>query len=157
MECRAPKELVEFILQEAAKDGYEVVDIATKGGGTFHVEVVLDKNGKITIGECGEFNRKVTSWIDEQQMFMKGYVIDVCSPGLDREIKSESEFAWARGKKISVTKQEPGAGRRNEDIAGRLISGGYDEDLVLEDEKGETITVSKGNIKKVKLCVTLLK
>ena len=155
MECRAPKELVEFILQEAEKQGYEVVDIATKGGGTFHVEVVLDKGGKITIGECGGFNRKVTAWIDEQQVFLKGYVIDVSSPGLDREIKSEREFAWARGKKVSVTRQEPGAGRRNENIAGRLVSGGYDGDLVLEDEKGETVTIGKGSIKKVKLYVTL--
>ena len=155
MECRAPKELVDFILLEAEKEGYEVVDIATKGGGTFHVEVVLDKGGKITIGECGEFNRKVTAWIDEQQLFFKGHVIDVSSPGLDREIKSEREFAWARGKKVSVTRQEPGAGRRNENIAGRLISGGYDDDMVLEDEKGETVTIGKGSIKKVKLYVTL--
>lgn len=153
MESRVPKEVVEFIKAEAEKHKYQVVDITTKGGGTFHLEVTLDKEGGITLNECGDFNRKLMEWLDANQMFLRGYVVDVCSPGLDRELKSDTEYAWAEGKRVKVSLREPVDGKG--EIVGKLVKAG--DDLVIEDEKGRSVTIKKKNLIRARLHVALRK
>lgn len=153
-ECRAPKELLEFIRAEAGKDGYRIVNMSTKGGASSHVEVILDKDeGGISLNECGAFNRKLMEWIDANNMFPRGYVVDVCSPGLDRELRSQTEFEWAVGKKVAVVvRSEDG---RNEEITGKLTRSADQDDLVIEDEKGNTVAVKRKNVVRARLCVAL--
>lgn len=151
-EYRAPKELAEFILEQAAKEGYCIVHLTTKGGTSSHVEVILDKEGGISLNECGAFNKKIMEWIDGNNMFIRGYVVDVCSPGLDRELRSDTEFEWAVGKKVTVIMHAPEGG--NKEIVGKLASG-TPEEVVIEDENGNIVTVKRKNVIKARLCVVL--
>ncbi|MDD3089384.1 MAG: hypothetical protein PHT95_05515 [Candidatus Omnitrophica bacterium] len=151
-ELNVPKELTDHIREEAAKNGYCVVNVAHKGGGPFHVEIAIDKDGGITLDECGAFNRKLTSWVDENQLFLKGYVVDVCSPGLDRELKSRSEFEWARGKRVILVVREPVGGRG--ELTGTLVSGGATEPVVVRDDEDRVFSVEMCNVLKARLKVT---
>jgi ribosome maturation factor RimP len=143
-----PEELVKFIREEAERSNYELVDISAKGGRESFLEVVIDKEGGVTLDECSSFNRKIMSWIDEQNVFDRGYTLDVCSPGLDRELKSDNDFSWAIGKQVEVKVHEP-LDKKNL-IVGKLLKGNTEEGVTIEAD-GNTFCVKKDNIVKVRL------
>lgn len=148
-EFKGPKEVQEFIRQEAVKSGYQLVNIAAKGGNTFHIEVALDKEGGITLEECAAFNRRVIEWIDTQKMFLRGYVIDVSSPGLDRELRSDDEFFWAAGKRVMIITREPVGGTA--EFTGKMVSVSENGEVVLEEDKGTSVVINRKNITRARL------
>ncbi len=150
---RIPEKLEEFIREEAKKRGYQLVDLSTRGGRTFFMEVVLDKEGGITLDECSEFNRHVASWIDEEGIFEYEYTLDVCSPGLDRELKSEGDYSWAVGKDIEVRTHEP-VNEANLTV-GKLLEVKGREGILMERPDGQTVFVEKKNIAKAKRWVSI--
>lgn len=148
-----PEELSEYIRKEAENSGYEIVDLATRGGKGFFLEIVLDKEGGITLDECTAFNRKVTSWMDGQKMFEGGYTLDVCSPGLDRPLKSDSDFMWALNKQIQVKTHEPVNGKSA--VIGKLIKTDGDKDITIQDEDGSEVRIERSNVARAKLWVSV--
>jgi ribosome maturation factor RimP len=148
-----PEELAEYIRKEAEKSGYEIVDLATRGGRGFFLEIILDKEGGITLDECTAFNRKITSWMDEQKMFESGYTLDVCSPGLDRPLKSDSDFVWALDKQVQVKTHEPVNGKSA--VIGKLIKADAGKDITIEDEDGSEVRIERSNVAKAKLWVAV--
>ncbi|MBU0682904.1 MAG: hypothetical protein KJ864_01255 [Candidatus Omnitrophica bacterium] len=145
---KTPEKLLEFILQKALKEGYDVVDIEIKGSRNFFMEIVLDKKNGITIEECGNFNKKIISWADKNNIFSRSYTIDVCSPGIDRELKSDSAFLWGRGKRVEIRLREPVDGKNV--IEGTLVKKNDDGDIIVEIG-GNEICIREENVNKTKL------
>ncbi|MFH1310656.1 MAG: hypothetical protein ABIH85_08285 [Candidatus Omnitrophota bacterium] len=145
---KTPEILLEFILQKALKEGYDVVDIEVKGSRNFFMEIVLDKKNGITIEECGNFNKKIISWADKNNIFSRSYTIDVCSPGIDRELKSDSAFLWGRGKRVEIRLREPVDGKNV--IEGTLVKKNDDGDIIVEIG-GNEICIREENVNKTKL------
>jgi ribosome maturation factor RimP len=150
---RIPEELAGFIREEAEKAGYQLVEITTRSGNAFFVEIVIDKKGGITLDECSDFNRKIMSWMDENKMFEGGYTLDVCSPGLDRELRTEGDFWWALGKQVRVTTHEPV--EKMSSIIGKLVKANEKEGITVEQDNGSTVHVDKNNVAKAKLWVSI--
>jgi len=140
--------LTDFIEVEAEARGWQVVDIAMRKGNTVRIEVTLDKEGGITLDECGDLNRGLAAWIDSEGIFPGGYSIDVNSPGLDRQIRTEKEFKWARGRKVEVNTREPLEGKTS--VIGKLLDENETE-IEIEEENGNTLNISRDIITKVKL------
>lgn len=151
--ARIPKELDDYIRDEAETSGYQLVDVTTRGGRSFSMEVVVDKEGGIMLDECAELNRKLTAWIDEKDLFPEGYTIDVSSPGLDRVLKSDSEFLWALGKKVIVNTYEPVDERKK--IVGRLVESNTGGALTVEEEGGNKVSIARDNVAKAQLEVDI--
>ncbi|MDD4956504.1 MAG: hypothetical protein PHH49_01305 [Candidatus Omnitrophica bacterium] len=146
---KVPREVAEFLVEQCGSMGYELVDIRTKPGRTTHFEIVIDKKGGISASECGELNKIVGRWFEKEGMYANGYVVDVSSPGLDRELDTERSFEWAREREVEVRLHEPMDGKNM--LTGKLISGNKETGLVLEDGTEGKITVDKKNLAKVKL------
>jgi len=146
---KIPERVLGFIRGEAEKSGYELVDIVAKGSRALFVEIVLDARGGITLGECVEFNKKVTKWLERENEGVEKFVLDVCSPGLDRELKSESSFLWGKGKQVEVRVREAAGGKNI--MFGKLIERTAHGDILLEDVEGQEISVDGGNVIKTKL------
>jgi len=151
MSARVPGELLEFINKEIEKADYQLVDVIARGVSSF--EIVLDKLGGISLDECSAFNRAISAWIVQNNMFSTGCAIDVCSPGLDRALKSDNDFLWATGKLVTIKTHEPVGEKR--EISGKLIKLEETDDVVIEDENGSEISVSRKNIAKAKLKVCI--
>ena len=143
------EELIEFIGGEAGRLGYTMVDISSRKGRGLFLDVVIDKEGGITLDECGDFNRKIVAWIDRQEIFGQGYTLDVSSPGLDRELRSDTEFLWAVGKQIKVKTQESIDGRT--EITGKLLEVDSAESIIVGEAEGTTICIARDNIAKARL------
>ncbi|NQT32884.1 MAG: hypothetical protein HQ594_04350 [Candidatus Omnitrophica bacterium] len=150
MGANIPEELMSFISDQAGRDGYRIVNVSGKSGRSFYLEIVLDKkDAAITLDECTDFNRKVSFWIEEGNAGSQDYAVDVCSPGLDRELKSDSEFKWAEGKLVEVKLHEPV--ETGNVVVGKLLGREENGDIDIETEDTKTIAVESSNAAKVKL------
>ena len=140
---------MEFIRLEAERSGYRLVDIVVKGSRAFFVEIVIDAEDGITLRECVDFNKKVMKWIDTENDGAEKFVLDVCSPGLDRELKSESSFLWGKGKQVEMRIREAVDGKNI--IFGKLIERTVRGDILLENAEGKEFSVDAENVIKTKL------
>jgi ribosome maturation factor RimP len=86
-------------------------------------------------------------------MLKNGYTLDVCSPGLDRELRNNEEFSWAVGKEVKVTLHSPVEGKSA--ITGKLEKVNGEGNIVIEEDEGVRITLERKNIAKAKLWVKI--
>ncbi len=150
------EKLKEFIFKKAEGSGFEVLELIARGGRVLNIEIIMDKKGGITLDECGAFNRELASWIDANSVLEgEEYSIDVCSPGLDRELKTDRDFAWANGRSIIINIFKPIAKFGNM-VSGKLL-GVSNGEIEVETESGENIRIARENITKVRLKVILNK
>ena len=146
---KIPEKLLEFVREESKKAGYELVDVIAKGSRTFFIEIVLDKKGGITLRECIDFNKKIASWVNLEDVFTSKVTLDVSSPGLDRELKSESSFLWGKDKFVELRAREAAGGKHI--ISGKLIERNSSGDILLEMPDGKEFCVDCKDVIKVKL------
>ena len=141
--------LTEFIREETGRMGYELVNISVRGSRGFFLEVVIDKEGGVTLDECGDFNKSLAVKIDDDDMFPGGYTMDVCSPGLDRVLKSEMELQWATGRQVEVRVREPlDTGSA---VIGKLVKVDNKEGVTIETADGKMVPIDRDNVAKIKL------
>jgi ribosome maturation factor RimP len=152
MGATIPEKLRGFIKDEAKRAGYQILDMSLKGGSGSSLEIIMDRQGGITLGECSDFNKKVSLWIEKSDISGVLYTVDVASPGLDRVLKSEADLEWAKGKQITATTYEPVNGKRH--FEGKL-SKVMDDEVILEQVSGDTMCLKKKNIAKAQLKIEI--
>lgn len=104
-------DLAEPILGEL---GFELVDVEyLSKHGRWVLRVYIDKNGGVTIDDCAMVSGELGDLIDIKDIIEHEYVLEVSSPGLNRPLRKDSDFARAVGKKIKVKMSVPQKGRRN--------------------------------------------
>jgi len=146
-----PEELVSYIRAKAEKSGYRMVSLSSVGKGMSLIEIVLDKENGITLDECARFNRGIVSWIDENGVLPGNYRLDVCSPGLDRELKDDEDFQWASDKKVCVMTREPIDGKT--EILGVLSGFSDNGEIAVREDGGNVVRIERGKITRAKLHV----
>jgi ribosome maturation factor RimP len=104
-------DLVEAVLDEM---GFELVDVEYLAKQSRWVlGLYIDKPGGVTIDDCAQVSREISYLIDVKDVIDHEYVLEVSSPGLNRPLKKERDFRWARGKRVKVKMLAPLEGRRN--------------------------------------------
>lgn len=96
----------------------------------WYLRVFIDKEGGIEIDDCQELSRKLEEVLDAGDLIPTSYILEVSSPGLDRELKKPKDFQREQGKMIDVSLFAPLDGEKI--ITGELRA--YD---------GENITVGE--------------
>ena len=69
----------------------------------WYLRVFIDKEGGIDIDDCSELSGKLEDILDERDLIPTSYMLEVSSPGLDRELKKERDFQREMGKSIDVS------------------------------------------------------
>ena len=77
------------------------------------VRLLVDRPGGVTVEECGELSRQVSSVLDVEDPIPHQYRLEVSSPGLDRPLCKREHFARFIGTAINLHTREPVNGRRN--------------------------------------------
>ncbi len=118
-----------------------------KEGSRWMLRYFIDKEGGIEISDCEQFSRAVEVVLDKEDPIASSYVLEVSSPGIERELKKPWHFEHYMGEKVTVKLIRPLEGKRL--FVGTLEQ--YDSgDVVVKDESGSTTLESK-NISSVKL------
>ncbi len=137
--------LIQPLLEER---GFELVDVEyVKEGSDYYLRVYIDKEGGITIDDCVDVSRAFNEILDREDYISDAYIFEVSSPGLDRPLKKEKDFARSIGERVLVkTYQKIDKAK---EFYGILKA--YDDSTVtIEGEKGEMV-IERKNISIVRL------
>ncbi|MDO8757447.1 MAG: ribosome maturation factor RimP [Elusimicrobiota bacterium] len=107
------KEIEALVTPLIEQEGGELVDLQwRKEGPQWVLRLFLDKPAGITLDDCAYFSDRVGATLDEGDKITKSYVLEVSSPGLDRVIKKEKDFARFAGKPVKLRLKLPENGQR---------------------------------------------
>lgn len=87
----------------AEKNGLSVWDVEfKKEGSDYYLRVYVDKEGGVAIDDCESVSRELSDRLDELDPISQAYMLEVCSAGLDRQLKRESDFLAFLGSTVDV-------------------------------------------------------
>ncbi len=113
----------------------ELVDVEfVKEGAHWYLRVFLDKDGGIDVEDCSSVSEQLSQLLDEQDPIPQAYMLEVSSPGLDRPLKKQADFAKYAGRLVRVKTYAPVDGKK--ELVGEL-KGLEGEDVVLTVEGRE--------------------
>lgn len=133
----SPAEVVRDLLEPVIIQlGLQLEDVSwLPGKGRAILRVTVDRPGGITIDECGQASEALSALLDRREELLPGpYALEVSSPGAERTLATEEDFATALGRRVRLTLQE---GESVTVVEGRLVALGPEElDLEVRRTKG---------------------
>ena len=106
--------------------GFDVEDVEVRAAGKRQlVQVVVDRDGGLTLDDVADATRLVSAALDEADPFNGAYVLEVTSPGVDRPLTKPRHWQRNVGRLVKVKKTDGSTieGRVTEaDDAGVTIS-----------------------------------
>ena len=126
-------EKVEALARPVIEDeGCELWSVEyVREAGSWYLRVFIDKEGGIEIDDCQELSGRLEEILDARDLIRTSYILEVSSPGLDRELKKPKDFQREQGKLVDVSLFAPLDGEKV--ITGQLKS--YDGENVTVDER----------------------
>lgn len=121
-----------------------------KEGADRFLRVYIDKPEGIDINDCENVSRAINGPLDELDPIEETYCLEVCSPGIERELIRDEHFMQFIGADIMVKMLRPidGIGREFKGV----LKDYSDGKVTIEDYSGENeITISKKDAAWIKL------
>ena len=133
----------------AAQLGMSVWDVRfEKEGANWYLRIFIDKDGGVSIDDCVDMSHAIDKPLDDADPIEQSYCLEVCSPGVERELKRDAHFEKYIGSPVMVKLIRPINSQR--EFKGTLKS--YDNgnfELRLEDGTG--LMINKKETSYVKL------
>lgn len=149
-------DMAEVFLQPIlAEKNLELVDIEyVKEGSNWFLRVYIDKEGGVDITECGEVSEQLSEKLDEADPIKEAYFLEVSSPGVERPLKTKSDFEKNLNKNVFIKLYEPMDGEKS--FEGILQS--FTNDVITIEIKVKTrkkqVDIPFTSIAKARLAVT---
>lgn len=132
--------------------GYELVSVELSNRGKM-LRIFIDKPAGpqggaaagVTVDDCARVSNQLTRVLEVEGIDYDR--LEVSSPGLDRPLKKEADFARFAGEQARLTLRVPVAGRRNFTGVMRAVADGK---LQLETDGG-VVSLDLANIDKARL------
>lgn len=142
-------EKVYSLIEETVKnEGVTLWDVRfLKEGANWYLRVFIDKPEGISIDDCTAISHAIDPIIDEADPIDKSYFLEVCSPGIERELTRPWHYEAVLGEKIKVKLYKALDGKK--EFTGLLKTSG--DTLIIETENGE-MTFPKETVSKAYLC-----
>ena len=131
-----PLDTIRTIAERVAQArGLEVWDIQSRRETTGHVvRVFIDRPGpaatpdeSVSVEDCAEVNRELSTILDVEDPLPFAYTLEVSSPGLDRPLRNDGDYARFAGRLAKIVVSE--AVNNQKAFEGRLR--GVENDAVL--------------------------
>ncbi len=116
--------ILSLIEPVAKAHGLEIVDaFVRRGPGKSQVRIVVDTpagDGRVTVDQCAAVAREIGHGLDACDLVPGAYLLEVCSPGVDRVLGRPIDFERAVGRRVALETRESLAGQRR--FRGVLLS-----------------------------------
>ncbi len=111
---RGVSERVRTIIEPLAEElGYYLWNVEyVKEGADYILRVTIDNDEGITIEDCERMTRAIDPILDEHDPIEDSYLLEVSSPGIERELTRDDHFALCVGEKVEVRLFAPADGSR---------------------------------------------
>ena len=117
-----------------------------KEGAKKILRITIDSEEGIDINLCEKFHRTIDPMLDEADPIDESYYLEVTSPGIEREIKTDAHIYMCEGEKVEVKLYAPKNGSKS--FAGILV-GLNEENKVIITINGENVEFEKNEIAKM--------
>lgn len=123
--------------------GYRIWDVTyAKVGADYHLEITIDSDAGINIEDCEKVHRAIDPILDEVDPIEGFYYLEVSSPGVERELRTEEHIVLSVGERVEAKLFAPLNGRKS--IVGTLV--GYSDGRVTVNDGTEDITLERAAI-----------
>ena len=130
--------------------GCELWDVEyVREGSEYFLRLYIDKDGGVDINDCEAISRAVDPILDEKDPIPGSYHFEVCSAGLERQLKRPSDFERYLGEPVLVKLYRPRDGQK--EFPGRLVR--YEDGAVTIEMRGREVTFDKAEVALVRLRV----
>ena len=137
-----------LIEETVASCGVTLWDVRfLKEGASWYLRVFVDKDTGRSIDDCTNVSHAIDPVIDEADPIDVSYYLEVCSPGIERELTRPEHFGKVVGKKIKIKLYKALEGKK--EFTGTLVS--VNEKLTLKTDEQEFVFELK-EISKANLC-----
>ena len=135
----------------AEKMGLDIWDIRyQKEGAVWYLRIFIDKDGGVDINDCEALSKAVDAPLDELNPIDGEYILEVSSPGIERELLKDEHYKKYIGADIMVKMIRPieGLGR---EFKGVLTDYNDGEISITDHSLENNIVISKKDVSYVKL------
>lgn len=160
--------IVEVIEPEVQALGFDLVRVRYFKGGeigplsdedeyTLQIMAERPATGQLVIEDCAELSRRVSDRFDAleeagEMLIRDAYRLEVSSPGIDRPLTRDKDFANWAGHEVRIQLANPVEGNRKS-LQGDLV--GLEGDTVtLDDKKSGVVSFPRADIQSAKLVLT---
>ena len=146
--ANSAERVYELIKDAVEAEGVRLWDVRfLKEGASWYLRVFIDKPEGISIDDCTNVSHAIDPIIDEADPIDVSYYLEVCSPGIERELTRSRHYEESLGKQVRLKLYRAYDGKK--EITGTL------EDVTEENvtllTEGNALTVERKNISKANL------
>lgn len=145
------EDLEKIIAPIISEAGFVLAELKVlRHGRDVAIEVLADRPlGGITLEECALLNRKINESLETGQIIFDNYSLNVSSPGVDRPLKTFSDFRRVVGRPVRVFLSAPVAQRiEYEGVVSKVEAG-----EIIVDMGQNQVSIPIGSIHKGKQIV----
>lgn len=129
------EQLVEKLVEDNIPDEYELVDVEyVKEGSLKFLRIYIDKESGMTLDDCQKLSRIISDKLDEVDPIEENYMLEISSPGLDRQLKKDKDFEREKGKEVELKLFKAHDGVK--EFEGILLGLDDNNDVMVETAKG---------------------
>ncbi len=136
----------------AEQAGCELVNAEWRGG---TLQILIDREGGVTLADCERVSKETSALLDVLEFGNTRYVLEVSSPGLDRQLYRPRDYQRFVGSKARITYSSPEVRKRT--LIARLEEFHSEPESVtlLVEETGERTTLRLDQIQVARLEIEL--
>ncbi len=136
----------EAILPTVTELGYRIWDVTyTKQGADYHLEITIDSDEGISINDCEKVHRAIHPILAEIDPTDDFYYIEVSSPGVERELRTEEHIRLSLGEIVEAKLFVAKDGTKS--IIGELVS--YEDKKLTIETETAAVTLERSEISKL--------
>lgn len=137
------REAIESTVNEL---GYRIWDVTyQKLGADYHLEITIDSDDGINIDDCEKVHRAIDPILDEKDYIEGFYYLEVSSPGVERELRTDEHIRLSIGEKVEVKLFAAKDGRKS--FVGVLDS--FEDGKIGFDVDGERVELLESEVSKL--------
>lgn len=107
------KEIYPLAEEVAEELGYEIVDIEFQKGSKHDLlSIFIYKKEGIDLNDCTDMSRNLEKKLDNLEILVNPYYLEISSPGLDRPLKTKDDYRRNIGNEVDVKLYAPIDGKK---------------------------------------------
>ena len=100
--------VTELITPTVDELGYDLWDVEyVKEGARWFLRITIDSENGVDIDDCEKVHRAIDPLLDEADPIENSYYLEVSSPGIERELRTEAHLLASLGEKVEVRLYAP--------------------------------------------------
>ena len=145
----------EIVGQAVAETGIELVHIEMAGTNRDSVlRIYIDKEGGVTLDDCSLVSQKVEAVLDLEDLIPARYVLEVSSPGIERQLYSLADFSRFAGQLVKVKTAVEIDGQK---VFVGPVTSVEGETIEIDDRTRGPVSIQYADVEKANLKIDLAK